>query len=264
MGRACARLLGATHHLVLTDLPNSAIGEFAETLRFEGYTVDGVLQGQLNDQTIQEALAEYISPSAPFTLIHTAGISPAQGNWRSIMETNLLVSAQLVRTLGALATPGSAAILIASMAGHFTPRIPNALQLLADPLAEDFMLAMEAVIAPIAEQSPPGSAEGVSYGLSKLGVIQLVEQASKDWATRGARIVSISPGTILTPMQRQEEAAGSPAAAMAKATPMGRIGTSMDIAMAVRFLASDEASFITGCDLRVDGGSTPVIRAMRG
>ena len=108
----------------------------------------------------------------------------------------------------------------------------------------------------------PAGAPGFSYALSKQAVLGLVERRAAAWGAHGARIVSISPGLILTPMGRKELAETDGAAQLAAASPVGRSGIAMDIALAARFLASDEASYISGCDLRVDGGSTAVIKTM--
>jgi NAD(P)-dependent dehydrogenase (short-subunit alcohol dehydrogenase family) len=96
-----------------------------------------------------------------------------------------------------------------------------------------------------------------AYGVSKRGVLRLVERSVGEWARHGARIVSVSPGTIITPMGRTEMAANPLAAAAASITPLRRLGMPADIAAAVDFLVSDSASYITGCDLRVDGGIVP-------
>jgi len=81
------------------------------------------------------------------------------------------------------------------------------------------------------------------------------------WGKHGARIVTISPGLIQTPMGRKEVAETPGAAETRDAAPAGRAGTAMDIALAARFLASDEASFITGSDLKVDGGAVAAMKA---
>ena len=90
----------------------------------------------------------------------------------------------------------------------------------------------------------------------------MCESRAAAWGRKGARIVSISPGTIWTPMGRQEADSNPRVEAMVAATPTGRWGTSLDIAAAAAFLASAEASFVTGCDLPVDGGLTPSMRGV--
>jgi len=84
------------------------------------------------------------------------------------------------------------------------------------------------------------------------------------WGKRGGRVVSISPGIISTPMGRQEleEGAGDQMQGMLDLSPIPRIGTAEDIAAAAQWLASAAASFVTGCDLRVDGGVTAAIRGL--
>ena len=86
-------------------------------------------------------------------------------------------------------------------------------------------------------------------------------RAAIDWGVYGARLMSVSPGVVWTPMGQEEAANGHRAQAMADATPMGRWGTADDVAATVEFLASGAASYITGCDIRVDGGA---VAAMRG
>ena len=107
----------------------------------------------------------------------------------------------------------------------------------------------------------PAGAGGISYSMSKRGVIRQAERKAAAWGKRGARIVSVSPGLILTSMGRKELAETHGAAQMNDAAPAGRSGTAMEIALAVQFLASDNAAFITGCDLRVDGGSVGAMRS---
>jgi NAD(P)-dependent dehydrogenase (short-subunit alcohol dehydrogenase family) len=90
-----------------------------------------------------------------------------------------------------------------------------------------------------------------------------VQTASLAWGARGARVNSISPGVIATPMGRQEleGASGAFMRSMVEASGTKRLGSPDDIAAAAAFLLSHEASFITGTDLLVDGGVVAAIRA---
>jgi len=92
------------------------------------------------------------------------------------------------------------------------------------------------------------------YNASKAGALQLTKSCAAEWANRGVRVNSISPGHMLTPMTQnctEEEKAQ-----WISNTPMGRNGEPSDLQGAVVFLASDAASYITGHDLVVDGGYT--------
>jgi NAD(P)-dependent dehydrogenase (short-subunit alcohol dehydrogenase family) len=261
MGKSCSRVFGATHDLVLTDTLQSALRHFADELKGEGFSVIGVHAGDLGDDKLLAAVAADLVGDTPITLIHTAGLSPSQANARTIMAVNLIASVKLLNAIEPILRPGSAAVLIASAAGHMIPPIPDASTLMTDPLAPDFLDRICALIEAIAHGAPAGAA-GMSYSLSKQALLGLVEHRALAWGKRGARITSISPGMILTPMGRKELAETQGAAEVQNAAPLGRPGIAADIALAARFLASEEASFISGCDLRVDGGSVAAIRTL--
>lgn len=261
MGRACARLFGATQDLVLTDAAGPALERFSAELTQEGYTVTGAHAGDLGSDEVIAALAASLGGDLPLTLIHTAGLSPTQADARAILTVNLIATVKLLDAIEPVLRPGSAAVLIASMAAHLMPEIPQAKALLAAPLAPGFLDQISAFIGQMSPQ--PEAAPGIAYSLSKQGVIGEVERRAVAWGKYAARITSISPGIILTPMGRKELTEGQGAAQLNAAAPAGRPGTAADIALAAQFLASDAASFITGCDLRVDGGATVAARLGR-
>ncbi len=258
MGKACARLLGTTQDLVLTDA-SPKLAQFAEELQAEGYTVTGVHQGDLGSAALLSAImADMQQGDLPLTLIHTAGLSPSLAKAEPIMQVNLVATVRLLDAIEPLLRSGSAAVMIASTAGHLMPQIPEAATLMADPLAPDFMANIMALMNGMAQ----GDAEklaGISYSLSKQAVLALTQRRAIAWGPLGARISSISPGMILTPMgQKEVQTPGG--AAMQNAAPLGRPGVASDIALAAQFLVSAEASFISGCDLLVDGGSMAAFR----
>jgi NAD(P)-dependent dehydrogenase (short-subunit alcohol dehydrogenase family) len=261
MGRACARLFGMTHDLVLTDVIAPALDGFVAELTRDGYTVAVARAGDLADDEVLADLAGAVGDSAPFSLIHTAGLSPALADWRAIMRVNLIATEKLLQAIEPVLAPGSAAVVIASIAGHMVAAMPEADALMKTPLAPDFLDRIGALIETQGGASGTG---GLSYMLSKRATHALCEQRAMAWGQRGARIVTISPGMILTPMGRTEMEKTPGAAQMAEIAPAGRAGVATDIAMAALFLASDQASFITGCDLRVDGGATALFKGMAG
>lgn len=260
MGRACARTFGETMDLVLTDIAADPLGRFAETLADEGYSVAATIAGGLDDESVLAALSDAAPDQPVGVLIHTAGLSPILAAWEPIMALNLVATEKLLQAIEPRIGAGTVGVLIASMAGHMAPADPDIDTILDDPLDPEFITRITPVIARLADPASAFGPAGVSYGLSKRGVIRLCERKAAGWAKRGARIASISPGTIWTPMGRREADGNPAAAAVVHATPLGRWGTVMDIAAAARFVASDAAGFFTGCDLRVDGGVTAALR----
>ena len=97
-----------------------------------------------------------------------------------------------------------------------------------------------------------GQAGQVNYAASKAGLIGMTRSLAREVASRGITVNAVAPGYIETPMTAvltEEQNA-----AMMATIPMARRGTPQDIANAVRFLASDAASYITGHVLDVNGG----------
>ena len=101
-----------------------------------------------------------------------------------------------------------------------------------------------------------GSTTGAAYHASKGAVRLLTKAAAIQYAADGIRVNSVHPGVTNTPMIRELMADKTAGAGFLAGTPMGRLGRPEEIANAILFLASDEASFITGAELVVDGGFT--------
>ena len=95
----------------------------------------------------------------------------------------------------------------------------------------------------------------VGYTAAKGGLLNLTYQLGVEWADRGVRVNSISPGFIVTEMTRPMLEAMGMDKWIASRTPMRRLGEVKEVTNAVMFLASDLASYITGVDLLVDGGT---------
>lgn len=264
MGRTCARTMGATMDLVLTDVAAAPLDALAGTLRDEGCTVLSAQAGDLGNSALLADLVETASKGGGLgTLVHTAGVSPAQADWKTILRVNSLVTAQLVAALEPVLRPGSVGVLVASMAGYQPLLLPEVDRIIDEAETDADFAPIEAFLYSGAERGAEAemAASGRAYVLSKRAVQRLCERKASTWGERGARIVSVSPGLIYTPMGRKEADGNAAIAATTQAQPVSRWGTSMDIAAAVSFLASPAAGFITGCDLRIDGGATALARS---
>jgi NAD(P)-dependent dehydrogenase (short-subunit alcohol dehydrogenase family) len=262
MGRACARQLGRRYDLVLADIDPARLDAFAEGLIEEGYIVSARIAGDLSTPAgVDRLLTAARAAGVLGAVVHTAGLSPSLGGWADIMRINLAGTEYLLRGLEAQLEPGLTAVLIASMAGHIAPVQADIDAFMGQPsapmegLAERFLPYLKTVCS----SDNPTALDGAAYAQSKRLVIRACEQRAPAWGRKGARICSISPGMIWTPMGRKE--ADKPmVAALLEATPASRWGTALDIANAADFLTSDLAGFITGCDLQVDGGVTAAVR----
>ena len=188
---------------------------------------------------------------------HAAGVSPTMADWREILTVNLVGTALLVDACLPLASPGTALVCFASVAPLLAlgPADVPADAVLDDPLAADFLDALRDAVGPEVEDP------GMAYTWSKRGVHRLVRREAVRFGKIGGRICSVTPGIIDTPMGRQEAAAHETNDMLVRMSPIGREGQAEEVAAGAAFLLSDEASFISGIDLPVDGGVVAAIRS---
>lgn len=247
MGKATAELVGEKGTLLLADVSEERLVQTKVELATKGITDVHYQTVDITSKGNVAALAEKASQLGTLKgLVHTAGLSPTMADSKRITEVNLVGTGIVLDAFLPLATAGTAVVCISSMSGHMAPRVGPYTDILKQPLAENVIETME--------QFSQGDS-GAAYSLSKLGVLLIVEDQAWAWGEKGARITSISPGTINTPMGRQEATQQEQMKMMLEITPLQREGEASEIAKAAEFLLSDAASYITGTDLRVDGGT---------
>jgi NAD(P)-dependent dehydrogenase (short-subunit alcohol dehydrogenase family) len=98
----------------------------------------------------------------------------------------------------------------------------------------------------------------VPYSISKGGINQLTKVMSLGLAPYGIRVNAIGPGSIMTEMLASVNADPAAKNRILSRTPLGRIGEPAEIASIAAFLASDEASYVTGQTIYADGGRLPL------
>ncbi|MCR3722220.1 MULTISPECIES: SDR family oxidoreductase [Prauserella salsuginis group] len=254
MGIAVARRLGPGRRVLLADVDASAVESATNRLLDEGYDAMSA-EVDVSSQASVGALAERAAALGDVrTVVHTAGLSPVQAPVRAILDVDLLGVAYALDGFGAVIAPGGSGVVIASMAGHSNPGVPA-----ADLRALATMPAAELAASPLLEEGS-FAGPGVAYAFAKCVNLMQVQAASEAWGRRGARINSISPGIIATPMGKSEldSEHGARMRDAVAVSNAGRVGTAADVAEAAAFLTGSSAGFISGTDLLVDGGVTAV------
>ncbi len=250
-----ARRLGGSAHLVLADFDETKLGAVVDAFTGDGFTVTGC-RVDVSDRASVDDLVATVRDLGPLrTLVHTAGLSPTQASGSRVLEVDMLGTEHVLDAFLDVVDQGTVAVCIASMAGSMANLSPELERAITAATTDGLMDAL-------------GDMDlgdfGATYGVAKRVNQLRVERAAVAWGPHGGRVVSISPGIISTPMGRQEleQGAGEQMQGMLDMSPVPRIGTAEDIASAVQWLASPAASFVTGCDLRVDGGVVAAIHGL--
>lgn len=254
MGLAVLRRSGAGRKVLLAD-DNEDLLELVHAAALgDGYDVVSA-QVDVSSRESVAALAATARELGQVTgVVHTAGLSPVQAPVEAIWKVDLFGVAVVLEEFEKVIAPGGSGVVIASMAGYLGGGGISAEDLasLAAKPADDLML-----LPLVTGIDHPGQA----YSVAKRANQVRVQAASPRWGARGARVNSISPGVISTPMGQQELAgeSGAQMRAMIDASGTKRVGTPADIANAAAFLLSRDSSFITGTDLLVDGGAVAAV-----
>jgi NAD(P)-dependent dehydrogenase (short-subunit alcohol dehydrogenase family) len=231
IGAAIARTLADRgHRVALLDLDADGAQRAAKDLRVQGLTALGACVDVADRASVDDALQEVRSELGPIEIMVTsAGIDA--------FERFLDIDVDAWERMLAVNLTGTFHCLQAAV--------------------PDMLAAKWGRIVTISSSSAQsGAARMAHYVASKGGVVGLTKALAIELAPRGITVNTIPPSFIDTPMARRAEATGDMASieAVIARTPVRRAGTPDDIAAACAFLCSDEASYITGQQIGVNGG----------
>jgi NAD(P)-dependent dehydrogenase (short-subunit alcohol dehydrogenase family) len=254
MGMAIARRLGSGRRLLLGDYSKIQLETALTTLQGEGYTVEGCEVDVSDRDSVQKMAQLAASTGRIDVIVHTAGVSPVSSTAKQIYEIDLLGTAHVIDEFYPVVSSGTSLVCISSMAGYFATLSPELERHLATAPTKELLNYKEIDTA--------SNDTGAAYTMAKRGNHLRVQAAAHIWGSKGARVNSISPGVISTPMGAAEfqGPSGAYMQAMIGLSGARRVGTPDDIAGAVAFLAGQGSSFITGNDILVDGGTVSAQR----
>src|SRR5919199_5580905 len=259
IGQAIARRIGVAKTILLADINEDAAKKAATLLSGVGYETRTVQVDVSGHESVKALATTAAELGRVVHVVHTAGLSPAQASPEAIIAVDLVGAAYVLEEFGRVIAPGGSGIVIASQAGYMIPPLPpeqnEALaRTPADHLAQ-LPFLQPAVV----------TTSGAAYTIAKRANTLRVQAASVEWGDRGARLNSLSPGIIMTPLAQDElnSPAGAAYQRMIGASAAGRVGTPDEIGAVAAFLMGRDGSFITGSDLLIDGGVIAAIATGR-
>lgn len=252
IGQAIARRVSAGKHVVLADLRQENAEAAAKVLLDAGFEVTTATVDVSSRESV-EALAQNATAIGAITgVINAAGVSPSQAPVATILRVDLYGTALVLEVFGKVIAKGGSAIIIASQSGHRLPALSaEQNQALATTPVEE-LLALP-MLQPDQVTDPLNA-----YQISKrCNSLRVMAEAVR-WGKRGARVNTISPGIIFTPLARDELSGprGEGYRRMIELSPAGRGGTPDEVGAVAALLMGPEGTFITGSDFLMDGGVT--------
>jgi NAD(P)-dependent dehydrogenase (short-subunit alcohol dehydrogenase family) len=252
IGQAIARRVSAGKQVVLADLRQENADAAAKTLSDAGFIVSTAKVDVSSRTSVQTLVDTATSFGEVSGVIHAAGVSPSQASPETILKVDLYGTALVLEEFGKVIARGSSGVVISSQSGHRLPPLSaeqNAL-LATTPVEELLSLPM------LRLEQVKDSLH--AYQLSKRGNSLRVMAEAVRWGKRGARINTISPGIIITPLANDELKGprGPGYRHMIEVCTAGRAGTPDEVGTVGALLMGSDGAFITGSDFLMDGGVT--------
>ena len=252
IGQAIARRVSASRQIVLADLRIENAEGASAVLLDAGFEVMATSVDVSSRDSVHDLAAQASDLGEIKGLIHAAGVSPSQASPGTILAVDLYGTALILEAFGNVIAPGGAGVVIASQSGHRLGAWSDEQNAALATTPADELLALD-FLAPDRVSDPLNA-----YQLAKRGNSLRVMAEAVRWGKRVARLNTISPGIIFTPLARDELSGprGDGHRRMIEHSPVGRGGTPDEVGVVGALLLGPEAAFITGSEILMDGGVT--------
>jgi len=252
IGQAIARRVSTGKHVLLADLKKENADAAAKVLNDAGFDISTAVVDVSSRESVHALVETATSLGTVTGLIHAAGVSPSQASPATILRVDLYGTALVLEEFGKVMAEGGAGVVIASQSGHRLPGLTSEQNAALATTPADELLALPML-------QPDQLKDSLhAYQLSKRGNSLRVMAEAVRWGKRGARVNTISPGIIFTPLARDELSGprGEGYRRMIDLSAAKRGGTPDEVGTVGALLMGPDGGFITGSDFLMDGGVT--------
>ncbi len=252
IGMAIVRRMGYGMKILVGDKRLDNAEAICDTMNKAGFDTEAIQMDLSSRESIKAMITKAVSLGEISMLVNAAGVSPSQASIETILKVDLYGTAVLLEEVGKVIRQGGVGVTISSQSGHRMPALtPEQDSLLATTPTEE-LLGLEML-------QPANIHDTLhAYQMAKRCNVKRVMAEAVRWGERGARINSISPGIIVTPLALDEfnGPRGDFYKNMFAKCPAHRPGTADEVANVAELLMSPQGAFITGSDFLIDGGAT--------
>jgi NAD(P)-dependent dehydrogenase (short-subunit alcohol dehydrogenase family) len=252
IGQAIARRVGVGKRVLLADLHQANAEAAAEVLSNAGYEANIATVDVSSRESVHALVGKATALGNVTGVIHAAGVSPSQASPETILAVDLYGTALVLEEFGNVIASGGSGVVIASQSGH-------RLGALTAQQNEALALTPAEELLSLPFLQPDQVKDSLhAYQLSKRGNSLRVMAEAVRWGKRGARVNTISPGIVITPLAKDELTGprGEGYRRMIELCPVGRAGTPDEVGAVGAMLMGPDGAFITGSDFLMDGGVT--------
>lgn len=252
LGMAIVRRIGFGKKIFIADWKFENANAISITLMEAGFDVTPLAIDISSKQSVLTLIQTAQQEGEITMFINAAGVSPSQATIEQILQVDLYGTALLLEEFGKVIKSGGSAITISSQSGHRLAALTPQEDKLLATTSSDQLLDLEILKLDAIKDTLH------AYQMAKYCNAKRVMFEAVNWGKKNARINSISPGIIITPLALDE--LNGPRSEFYKKmldnSPVGRAGTSDEVAALAEFILSESGSYITGSDFLIDGGAT--------